>query len=111
MFFAGDTAQSISLGSSFRFTELKALLYRLEHNDALVKVGKREPVHPKFFQLSVNYRSHHGIVAAAASIVRLISALFPNSVDVLRAEEGIVSFASSVTYSGLAYNLPQGEWS
>ncbi|KAG8926817.1 hypothetical protein FRC01_008332 [Tulasnella sp. 417] len=30
LFFAGDTAQTISLGSTFRFSELKAFLYRLE---------------------------------------------------------------------------------
>jgi hypothetical protein len=30
MFWAGDTAQTISLGSSFRFNDLKAFLFRLE---------------------------------------------------------------------------------
>ncbi|KAG8896642.1 hypothetical protein FRC01_011694, partial [Tulasnella sp. 417] len=30
LFFAGDTAQTISVGSAFRFSELKAFLYRLE---------------------------------------------------------------------------------
>lgn len=30
LFFAGDTAQTISVGSTFRFSELKAFLYRLE---------------------------------------------------------------------------------
>lgn len=30
MFWAGDTAQTISVGSSFRFNDLKAFLYRLE---------------------------------------------------------------------------------
>lgn len=30
LFWAGDTAQTISVGSSFRFNDLKAFLYRLE---------------------------------------------------------------------------------
>jgi hypothetical protein len=30
LFFAGDTAQTISVGSSFSFNELKAFQYRLE---------------------------------------------------------------------------------
>lgn len=30
LFWAGDTAQTISIGSSFRFNDLKALLYRNE---------------------------------------------------------------------------------
>jgi ATP-dependent exoDNAse (exonuclease V) beta subunit len=91
LFFAGDTAQSISLGSSFRFNELKASLYRMEHADLHVQQHRREAVQPKFFQLSVNYRSHSGIVNAAASIVRLLTTLFPKSIDVLKEEEGIVS--------------------
>jgi len=30
LFWAGDTAQTISAGSSFRFDDLKAFLYRIE---------------------------------------------------------------------------------
>jgi hypothetical protein len=30
LFWAGDTAQTISAGSSFRFDDLKAFLYRVE---------------------------------------------------------------------------------
>jgi hypothetical protein len=30
LFFAGDTAQTISVGSAFRFNDLKAFLYRVE---------------------------------------------------------------------------------
>ena len=30
LFWAGDTAQTISAGSSFRFNDLKAFLYRVE---------------------------------------------------------------------------------
>lgn len=30
LFWAGDTAQTISVGSAFRFNDLKAFLYRVE---------------------------------------------------------------------------------
>ena len=33
-FWAGDTAQTISVGSSFRFNDLKAFIYRLEVSDS-----------------------------------------------------------------------------
>jgi hypothetical protein len=91
LFFAGDTAQSISLGSSFRFSELQALLYRYEHRESSVQKGSRKPVKPKLFQLSVNYRSHGGIVNAASRVVELLYVLFPSSVDKLDVERGIVS--------------------
>ena len=32
-FWAGDTAQTISVGSSFRFDDLKAFLHRIEARD------------------------------------------------------------------------------
>ncbi|KAG9047262.1 hypothetical protein FS837_002665 [Tulasnella sp. UAMH 9824] len=86
LFFAGDTAQTISVGSAFRFSELKAFLYRLERNDVHVRGGGRPPVDPDFFQLSTNYRSHSGIVNAAAFIVKLLDLYFKHSIDTLAPE-------------------------
>lgn len=37
LFWAGDTAQTISIGSAFRFDDLKAFLYRIEV-DLLISV-------------------------------------------------------------------------
>ncbi|KAG8943056.1 hypothetical protein FRC03_002687 [Tulasnella sp. 419] len=100
MFWAGDTAQTIALGSSFRFDDLKAYLYRLETNDELVLAGKRSPIHPAFFQLITNYRSHGGIVNAATSVVSLITKLFPHSIDSLAKEQGMVDGPKPVMFSG-----------
>ena len=36
MFWAGDTAQTISVGSAFRFNDLKAFLYRVEEVSSLL---------------------------------------------------------------------------
>ncbi|KIO30560.1 hypothetical protein M407DRAFT_38186, partial [Tulasnella calospora MUT 4182] len=90
LFFAGDTAQTISVGSAFRFNELKAFLYRLEREDANVKRKSRRPVDPRFFQLATNYRSHSGIVNAAALLVRLIDSYFQHSIDSLTPEVSLV---------------------
>ena len=38
LFWAGDTAQTISVGSSFRFDDLKAFLFRMEVRLSLVDI-------------------------------------------------------------------------
>ncbi|KAG8942986.1 hypothetical protein FRC04_003272 [Tulasnella sp. 424] len=102
LFFAGDTAQTISAGSTFRFSELRALLYRLEREDSYVRRGSRKAVDPRFFQLSTNYRSHSGIVNVAAFIVKLIDSYFQYSIDTLMPEVSLVDVSAHkpVFFSG-----------
>ena len=57
----------------------------------LVKSKARQPVNPEVFELLTNYRSHGGIVACAASIIDLISSMFPYSIDKLQREASIVA--------------------
>lgn len=57
----------------------------------MVKEKMRQAVHPAFFQLSVSYRSHGGIVNPATSVVSLITKLLPHSIDTLAPERGMVS--------------------
>lgn len=45
---------------------------------------------PKLFDLNINYRSHNGILKLAASVVKLIQHLFPNSIDQLSSERSEV---------------------
>jgi hypothetical protein len=56
-----------------------------------VKLRRREE--SKSFQLTVNYRSHGGIVDCASSIISVITDLFPYSIDAMGRESGIVSGA------------------
>jgi len=42
------------------------------------------------FQLTTNYRSHGGICDAADALIKVIRALFPNSIDHLEPEKGLV---------------------
>ena len=44
LFWAGDTAQTIAIGSSFRFNDLKAFLYRLEVCSFFLSVNSRRPL-------------------------------------------------------------------
>ncbi|KAJ7434686.1 P-loop containing nucleoside triphosphate hydrolase protein [Mycena galericulata] len=92
LFWAGDTAQTINVGSSFRFNELKAFFFRIER--------RRQKKHPEFgfqaaapprtFQLTVNYRSHSGIVNCAHSVIEVITKLWPDAIDLLERERGTV---------------------
>ncbi|KAK7064846.1 UvrD-like helicase ATP-binding domain-containing protein [Favolaschia claudopus] len=92
LFWAGDTAQTIAAGSSFRFNELKAFLHRTE--------SKRQQKHPELnfhllvppheFQLTVNYRSQTRIVDCARTIIETLTEFWPESIDKLQPERGTV---------------------
>ncbi|KAF9014907.1 hypothetical protein BDQ17DRAFT_1418043 [Cyathus striatus] len=102
LFWAGDTAQTISVGSCFRFDDLKAFLFRLEHRKDInvdrVPQYLHEP--PKSFQLAINYRSHGGIVQCAHSIIELITTFWPYAIDMLTEEHGVVDGSKPVFFSG-----------
>ncbi|KAI6114348.1 P-loop containing nucleoside triphosphate hydrolase protein [Pisolithus sp. B1] len=100
LFWAGDTAQTISAGSSFRFEDLKAFLHRIEVDQDSRTARKRIASSPKSFQLTINYRSHGGIVNCAHSVIELISRFWPNSIDPLQPERGIVNGLKPVFFSG-----------
>ncbi|KAG9025217.1 hypothetical protein FRB95_010398 [Tulasnella sp. JGI-2019a] len=102
LFYAGDTAQTISVGSAFRFKDLKQFLYQSERKQPLVVAGKRRPVDPAFFELSINYRSHAGIVDVAAFIVSLINRAFPNAIDMLQREQALVHGPKPIFFMGRA---------
>ncbi|KAG8969177.1 hypothetical protein FRC03_004130 [Tulasnella sp. 419] len=88
LFWAGDTAQTIAPGSNFRFNDLKALFFRMEEADPAVRAGFRTAVHPKFFQLVTNYRSHSGILRPASHVVQLLLRFYPAAIDSLAPEAG-----------------------
>ncbi|KEP48489.1 putative P-loop nucleoside triphosphate hydrolase, partial [Rhizoctonia solani 123E] len=97
---AGDTAQTISAGSSFRFEDLKAFFWRVEDLDKAVRAKKRKHIQPVLFHLSVNYRSHGGIVNCASALVELVSQLFPDSIDKLQRETGLIEGPKPIFFSG-----------
>ncbi|GLB36677.1 putative uvrD-like helicase C-terminal domain [Lyophyllum shimeji] len=103
LFWAGDTAQTISVGSSFRFDDLKAFLFRIEKQRAQNQShpkGSHQVQNPKTFQLAVNYRSHAGIVNCAHTVIELITRFWPYSIDTLAPEKGIVDGLKPVFLNG-----------
>jgi hypothetical protein len=68
---AGDTAQSISQDSTFRFPVIKALFY--EHFAATsASANQAQLARPTLFALSKNYRSHQGILALASLVMEML---------------------------------------
>lgn len=79
-FYAGDTAQTIAKGLSFRFTEAQSLFYEAGRTSretaaraAAGAVWKEQgdvPVvaMPLLEKLTVNYRSHSGILQVANTV-------------------------------------------
>ncbi|KAH7911824.1 hypothetical protein BJ138DRAFT_1005801 [Hygrophoropsis aurantiaca] len=100
LFWAGDTAQTISAGSSFRFDDLKAFLYRIEHEGVYMIDCLRAAQEPQSFQLAINYRSHGGIVNCAHSVIDLITRFWPNAIDVLAPEKGVVDGLKPIFFTG-----------
>jgi len=63
-----------------------------------VKSGPTVPAKPKMFHLSVNYRSHAGIVNCAHAVIELISKYFPYSIDTLPRERGMTNGPMPIFY-------------
>lgn len=61
-----------------------------KRQDQQVVNRKRKAVDPTFFSLSVNYRSHAGIIELAAFLVSTLSRLFSGSIDDLAREKALV---------------------
>jgi len=55
---------------------------------------------PVIFEMTVNYRSHSGIVNVASSIVDIISHFWPQSMDKMEREQGIVPGRLPIFFSG-----------
>eukprot|EP00961_Rhodomonas_salina_P076137 1021929-Rhodomonas_salina.1 len=106
-FFSGDTCQTIQSGVGFRFQELRSL-FKMEQEEQL-QSGAQVPAElrvavPAVSILSVNYRTHNGILKAAgltfdswlvavsggliAAVVDLLEMFFPGTIDILPRERG-----------------------
>jgi len=95
MFFSGDTCQTITSGVGFRFEDLKSIFKYEADRQAEDLAAKAQSLPaalkvriPEVNTLTVNYRTHNGILAAAAGIVDLLEFFFPQSIDMLPREQG-----------------------
>ena len=83
MFFTGDTAQSIMRGIAFRFQDLRSSFHRINSKIPAINVPQKP------HNLTINFRSHSGILKLAGSIIDLISEFFKDSIDHLPDDEGM----------------------
>ena len=83
MFFTGDTAQTIMRGIAFRFQDLRSIFHEIHSQCPEVTVPQKP------HNLTLNFRSHSGILKLAGSIIDLISEFFRDSIDHLPDEEGM----------------------
>ncbi|CAB4422241.1 unnamed protein product [Rhizophagus irregularis] len=99
IFLAGDIAQCIARGSSFRFEDLHALLYNWERSRVKINHSNID-INPNRFELDINYRSHNGILQLASSVIKLIWDFFPNSIDKLSHEHSKIGGPQPIFFNG-----------
>ncbi len=83
MLFTGDTAQSIMRGIAFRFEDLRSLYHQIHQHTSLVQIPQKP------YRLTINFRSHSGVLKLAGSVIDLISEFFKDSIDQLPDDEGM----------------------
>eukprot|EP00930_Biecheleria_cincta_P033616 TRINITY_DN23299_c0_g2_i1.p1 TRINITY_DN23299_c0_g2~~TRINITY_DN23299_c0_g2_i1.p1 ORF type:complete len:1478 (+),score=244.25 TRINITY_DN23299_c0_g2_i1:66-4499(+) len=76
--FGGDTTQTVSQGVSFRFCDLDTLLMKSAESRRV----KSPPLGVRA-ELTVNHRSHMGLVSFSNLLVQLLETLFPWTLDKL----------------------------
>jgi superfamily I DNA/RNA helicase len=80
LFLAGDPAQSVVEGVTFRFEEVRSVGYNLyKDNKSLCKP----------LQVNLNFRSHSGILNVAGAVLLRLFCVFPDSATKTKPDSGI----------------------
>ena len=79
VFYCGDTAQAISKGVTFKFSEIKSLFSKKYFKHCIERDISNEELH-----LTINFRSHNRILMLANAIVSMMKELFPKTIDILK---------------------------
>mmetsp|Transcript_7774 Transcript_7774/g.14971 ORF Transcript_7774/g.14971 Transcript_7774/m.14971 type:complete len:2434 (+) Transcript_7774:1-7302(+) len=80
LFLAGDTAQSIAKGVTYRFSETRAMVSSIGGN----KTKAEKPV-----ELVLNFRTHFGILDIANEVIDRLHIAFPGAVDKSPPDRGL----------------------
>ena len=64
------------------------------------RAGTDVMVQPEMFQLTTNYRSHGGIVNCANTITQLVYKFWPDMIDKLNRESGLVDGVKPIFFTG-----------
>jgi len=100
IFLAGDTAQCIARGSSFRFQSVRSLIFKWELFRSQTNPNWNGTLKPQQFELNTNYRSHNGILRLASSVIELLERFFPESIDKLPQERGEIGGPRPLIFKG-----------
>ena len=104
MLLAGDTAQAIMRGISFRFEDLKPLFHYAQKRGQTVQKKFRVEVPKEPCTLKTSYRSHAGILCLASSIVDLMAKFFPKSFDHLDGDQGLYPGPKPIILETCSFN-------
>ncbi|KAL9606788.1 MAG: hypothetical protein Q9179_000078 [Wetmoreana sp. 5 TL-2023] len=102
--FAGDTAQTISQDSHFRFQDIKALFYEHFATEASL-TNQPGLARPRLFMLAKNYRSHQGTLGLASLVMEMLWDGFPDTVDKLEPEVGQIHGPIPVFFLGCSAQM------
>ena len=83
LFLAGDPAQSVVEGVEFRFEEIRSVGYHVAGAD------RRDLIPQKPRTVTVNFRSHSGVLDVAAAILQCLFSHFPDSAKQLPTDRGL----------------------
>jgi superfamily I DNA/RNA helicase len=83
LFLAGDTAQNVVEGVEFRFEDIRSVGYFLFGSERRHLI----PEKPKI--VSVNFRSHSGVLNVAAGLLDRLFSIFPDSAKQLKEDRGL----------------------
>ncbi|MEW5318036.1 MAG: hypothetical protein WDW38_009289 [Sanguina aurantia] len=103
LFYCGDTAQTIARGIGFRFADIRTLFH--EENIRRIAAGGDAAAvavaTPEVHQLTMNYRTHQGILDVAAVIVDMLRNYFPLTIDKLDRENALFEGPHPLLLGGL----------
>jgi len=88
LFLAGDPAQSVVEGVEFRFEDIRSVGYHIADRDGQGQ-HQRNLIPQKPMTVNVNFRSHSGILKVAASVLRCLFRVFPDSARQLKEDRGV----------------------
>ena len=96
-------------GVSFRFSDLRSLFYKAKKHAKNIR-KKAVVTVPVVDELTINFRSHSGVLKLAASVIEILQNFFPNSFDRLPGDKGmfpgpIPTLLDSCNFSDLALVL------
>jgi len=97
LFLAGDPCQSVVEGVDFRFEDIRSVGYFVCGKE------RRELIPDKPKTVSLNLRSHSGILNAAAAVLRFLFAAFPDSAKQLKEDRGLFAGPRPGVFSHVSY--------